>query len=219
MKGTYKYYKKGVSPGVNVNYDLFDKDGTIIENHREAACFHSIIYGAIPKNTKKIVVWHSLGQTPYDQTTIKKFIEELNFLKFPCSLEFKGANLQITLNLDDYKYKLHICSTLTIIRCLYEKYICYMPDHYFQLVEKDKDGDRFQYLQEAHKLLKKYEETCYYNSNHMWCPVEYCGEKNISQKVFWDRMEKSGLGVYDPKRSYEAIFALTDTREKLDEAA
>lgn len=211
----YKYYIKDTETTIKVNYKLLDKDGEILtyiintatgtekrlRDNKNDSCFSSVTYNAIPQETKTIVIYHPLTKIPYDKIFIEKWVKELNDLGFPCKLTFNKQNAEFIIDLSEYKKKLHLNCAMQLVRCVTESYICFIPELYFNSIEKlpktELDLDKkFDVLQDAHKSTKQYNESAYANTNHM-ITHKYNGEKNVTRDIFWARIKESKLEIYD----------------------
>jgi hypothetical protein len=102
------------------------------------------------------------------------------------------------VNLDDYKDKNHLFSTLSLIRCLTESGICYVPEVYFKIMDADPGFDKLEACQAAHKKVsKKYEfsNDVYVNSGHM---ITFHGNgENIAHEDLMKRFSKAKVDLRD----------------------
>lgn len=176
----FKYFVK--KPGINsfVSWKLVDKNEKIISDTKNYQCFAPIASGTIPAATEKIIIYRPVNLIPYSPEIIKNFISDLNEMGFPCGVEFiygaaptspasSGAPIPINsvefpIELKNYKYKIHLFSTLSLIRCLFESWICLIPDIYFRFLDLEELKNeppgvslntKFEKLQEAHFEITK----------------------------------------------------------------
>lgn len=197
-----KYYNLKTLTSVYVSYRIVDENNVEITKANSAACFSALTYGAIPPKAKKIIVIQELSTIPYDKELMERWIKEINDLGFPCSIGFTDTHLEVTINLDDYKFKMHVSCVLQLIRCLYERYIAFVPEHYFSILENEKITDiegKFEALQLAHKntCMSSDPNNMYAspNTNHM---ITYNGnfKTPLKQKDFLKRLEETQHGVF-----------------------
>ena len=190
-----KYYNEnGKSIYTHVSYKTYDINGNLIDSAEKTTCFSSLTYFPIETAINKIIIYKELSQIPYDKDVVKKWIEELNELGFPCSVEIKSDCAYFTVKPKDFVKKFHFNSTLQLIRCLYERYICYVPDVYFGLIENG--FDKFNAIQLAHLKLTDYKESALANYNPM-ITSSHNNIKTITQKEFVERIKKSIYSLSD----------------------
>lgn len=182
--------------GTYVDFKLFDKNGMLISDHPDRQCFFEINYGAIPSRTHKIVIGRNINRIPYDAKIIELWIKELNELGFPCQVEVKKKFVYFSILLDDFTYKAHLMCTLSLIRCLFEDYICIVPERYFNILAGDKSIDKFIALQDAHRNLG--DGFNYANTNHM---VTYrVNGNNVTKEELFERIKNTGYNVFTSQR-------------------
>lgn len=208
------YYNNNIRTTNLVSSKLLDSSHNIIENFRNRICFSDITYHRINKQTKFIVVYHSLKQIPYSKTIIKQWIKELNILGFPCSVEFnkKEPLAEFTIRLSDYQKKIHVSITLQLIRYLTETYICRLPELYFQELDKLKVNNivpsidkKYEILQNIHVLADKNRKCYGLNTNHTITETGNFDHQNpLTQKEIMNRICAEKAGVYD-KWDYHSI--------------
>ncbi len=124
---------------------------------------------------------------------------QLNELEFPCEVKKLDDKVEFTIDLSKYKYKMHLTSTLMLVRALWESRIAYVVEYYFRIIEKDSKINKFIALQDSHKELSKHNESAYYNSNHT-ITSEYSKE-NIEQKRFFKRLKNTKYDVYSSEHT------------------
>lgn len=199
-----KYYNSKKSTGTFVSWNLLDKNDKIIDGEKGYVCFSPITYSAIERSAKKINVYRELSVIPYSKKIIERWVSELNELGFPCSVNFTPTIANFLVNLQDFEFKSHLTITLQLIRALFESYICYIPEVYFDLLESGEEKNKFFALQLAHKIVTSPENygklNGFPNTNHM---VTYKNnfKEPIDQKTFWERIKKSKNPVYSEKYS------------------
>lgn len=170
-----KYFK---TPRVNicsVNFKILDAQQKIVLSE-SASCYSTVTYGKVSTNYKQLLTLIREETCPYDEQTVKRWLNDLNEFGFPC--EYLGIDhdtYQVMINFDDFKnVRVHMTSTLMLIRALLESKINRVPDVYFTLLDESKDLDlngKFRLLQKAHVMV--YTEDNYANCNHM---VKYDGD-------------------------------------------
>lgn len=193
-----KYYKDSANVHNKVNYCYLDKDGVAFGKYQKHPCFSTITYSAIPANAHRILIFHRKNEIPYDFDTIKRWIKEINELGFPCSVEVDKYDQNIYnffIDLKDYKFKMHVSCTLQLIRCLFEKYICFVPEFYLKIIESNKKTDKFLALQDAHRELSEYAASSYFNSNHTITCKEN-GKINIGREELFENIANTKYEVY-----------------------
>jgi len=195
----FNYYKTEIETGNNVFFKLLDKNGINIEE-MDYVCFSPLTYGKIPENTDIILIIRKKNLIPYDYSIQKRWISELNKLGFPCYINPEnGENIEFLLKLKDFKYKSHLTSTLQLLRCLWETYICYIPELYFTEIKglKLNLDKKFLILQDVHKKIKKLDYSSFANTNHM--VTSYRNKFNIDRKTLFKRIKDSKFGIYGEK--------------------
>lgn len=183
-----KQYRKNNSTTFYVSFNLLGENNKIIQQHTNAACFGAI-FNKITNKAKTIVVYHQRNMVPYDDNAIGRFIYDLNEMGFPCTHTIDHKYLKVRFKLQDYKYKAHILSALTIIRVLWETGLCGIPETYFQIMDDNPNADKFDVIQTAHKKIggMSYGHMITYSNNGI-------NEKRIN---FFNKCAASGLKVYD----------------------
>lgn len=194
------YYKRRETSTSFVRFRLLDKAGGEINSYSNYACYSPVTYAAIPKECVTIECFHPLNQIPYDMDAIKRWIDEINLLGFPCHIVDKKTNkttLTVALDLKDYRRKMHVNCALQLVRCLIESGIFHVPDLYLSKIDKlvvkmDKDdrAERFLMLQDAHREIRGYA-----NTNHM-CTYASNGDGNVDRQEFFNRLEKYSAETY-----------------------
>lgn len=186
-----------------VSFQLISKLDRVLKEEKDTSCFASITYSQIPASSKLILIPKSKSLIPYSDEQINRWIETLNELKFPCSVRIGKNSVTFKIELKDYTYKLHLSSTLQLIRCLFETGICIVPALYFYLLKQDPQKDHFILLQDAHRLL--HAKECgigfYGNTNHM-CTFNGNGDDNVTMEQFYKKLNKSDYKIHD-NHSYD----------------
>lgn len=189
-----------------VFYHTLDQNDHLIEEYKDV-CFRDISVWAIPENVKKIVVIHPLSRIPYHPEFIPQWIKEINNLGFPCNFVIKNNDAHFSVELKHIEYKNHLIYTLQLIRVLFETGLCYVPELYFDLIEKDSNIDRFIALQIAHKNLELLRPYVCSNANHAITSL-YNGAGNITKAQFLERLSKT-IGIYsDGRTAYTFLWRL-----------
>lgn len=185
----YKFYHEKNLTDLSVSYQTLNEDDKLIYDYHQQGCFSALSYGTIPSEVKKVVVIRRLRCIPYVIEIVRKWVEEISGLGFPCTLMETKQHGEQTCNfvvdLAQYKWKAHFISTLMLIRALYETGIACTPERYFTLLEEKPDGDKFEMLQNAHRTISKCKDGVYYNTNHM---ITYSGNGN---NVSFDELLKN----------------------------
>jgi len=203
----HKYYNTEVAPSKKVNWCYLDGDNSITQEEHNVACFSRITYDAIPEYVKKIVVSHERSQIPYSDEIIHRWIKELNAFNFPVSVEIKQDEVDFTIELEKYEYKAQVNCALQFIRALYERFIAYLVECYFNRLDANPSAtleEKFAFLQEAHKEITcNYSEfSCYDypNTNHM---VISSGNFDVplTRAEIFERFKGTEQHVYDPYKS------------------
>jgi len=177
-----------------VYYETFDAQNNVIDKTRHA-CYALLMYG-LKKEIVKVVTIQSFEKIPYDWEIIKLWINELNEFGFPCSVEKKeDGNVYFTVLIKDYSGKAHLLSAFSLIRCLFERYHCYVPEIYFNLIkEKKSSKDKFLALQLAHRNLSLYKESSFYNSGHT--VINQAANNFITLKELFNNFKKYYYDIY-----------------------
>jgi hypothetical protein len=153
------------------------------------ACYGSFFAGAIPQKATKILVFHTRPTVPYTRVAIKRYIDDLNELGFPCHYMRNLTNeIRIEFRFKEYKYKVHLLSALTLIRVLWEHAYAKIPEIYFQAMDANPKADKFEELQKAHKKISNYGGHTVTGSNI---------KTNATLENYWKVVEHSRIGIYD----------------------
>lgn len=184
----YKFLNKEGKPipaPISAYSEYYDTEGK--DGH---ACFSGFYQSAIPKEAIKIHIFHQVKMVPYSRVDVKRYIDDLNEMGFPCRyVKNLDKVIKIELNLKDYKWKSHLCSTLTLLRVLWESGLAKIPDYYFEAMEANPKADKFIEIQKAHKHPNLY--------NYGGHTIAAKGTANISRKAFFEKIETSKKEVYD----------------------
>lgn len=198
-----KYYISGTKVNSYVSYKLLDGDNKLAVTgdnpslYDNAACFSTVTYSLIPKTAKKIVFYRDISTIPYSYEIIERWVSELNKLGFPCSVNYLSEYnfVFFIVELKDYIHKTHINCTLQLLRCLTETSICYVPELYFGLIEKDTTLDPFVALQDAHRMLSDFSATSYFNNNHTI--THKTNGINVSKEQLFKNIAARNTGIYE----------------------
>lgn len=219
MKIPQKYYKKRSSNTVSVHYFLeADKERQKISN---TACYATVMNAPIDMKWKTILLQQPVGSIPYTRTQVIRWINDINELGFPCHFEKMGKTLNIRLILTEFVSKIHLASTLMLLRVLWENGMNHIPDLYFQAMDENPRADRLVQIQKAHKhpgLLvvqkpyypgdKPYTYSSY-NTGHT--VTSHWNKKNIRRTELMKRMKK-GDDVFKGSRSPVAMTWRVDMK-------
>lgn len=137
-----------------INYRLMD-GATTLEDHPDAWCYASLFNGKVPDNCKTIEIYHPPAEIPYTKESIERWVKVLNDIGFPCSFEF-GEMVIFKVEIAAYKYKLHLLSTLMLIRNLIEDCLTPLPEFFFQHEDEHPKCDRFKVMIEMHERKYAY---------------------------------------------------------------
>jgi hypothetical protein len=154
-----KYLKKVDLTSCKVWYFLVNKDNEIVHKSgyggtygTNSACFSSLFYG-IPKNTVATYIYHPTDKMGYDEEAINRWVTDISEMGFKCEyLGCWGDQSYFQIKMEDMETKNQYCSTLTLIRCLYEgPESAKVPENYFQIMDTKPRSSKFRALQRAHK--------------------------------------------------------------------
>jgi hypothetical protein len=160
-------YHKGTEANNYVSYRELDEGGVVLEGHHNAACFASIFNGSIHKKSRVIELYHSLSLIPYDKPEIERWVNIISEIGFPCTIKFDDKEAVFRLTLDNYQWKLHVLSTLMLLRLLMETALTLMPEKLFQLQDDNPAIDKFKTLVDLHMNTSKWNVRGYPNAGHM----------------------------------------------------
>jgi hypothetical protein len=134
----------------SVNYRAVGKGGKAIEDHPHAACFASFFNKSIPKDAVGIEFYGDRTLVPYSDESIARWVKALNDLEFPCAAELTKKDYTFKICTSEYKHKLHILSTLMLLRLLNETYLVTLPEKFFLEQDEHPKSDAFKLLQKVH---------------------------------------------------------------------
>jgi len=214
-KVKFKYINEELAKTLltDVSWKVYDKDKELESwGRNNYACFSPITYEKLPEEAVRIVVTHPLALIPYSKEIIERYIKDLNEFGFPVSLDLTSDSARFIIDLKNYEYKIHLNSTLQLIRALYEKFICFVPEFYFSLIELSGRADslscaeKFDIFQEAHSKTSSSASQIggIPNSNHM---VTYRGnfKSPISFEKLMNKIKATGMKVYDKYGFYNSL--------------
>jgi hypothetical protein len=183
-----KYFREGRDLTVNcVWFFVVDKDNNIVQRSGygnsiygdQNPCFGQLFRG-VNRNGVAAYVYHPTEQMAYDAEQIEKWVSDLSSMGFKHKyLGEWGAQTIFRIDLADMETKDQFCSTLTLIRCLYERGSSRVPDLYLQTIEEYPDIDKFEALQNAHK----HPSLGYLNRGHN---VTFKGVPNITLEKLYE---------------------------------
>ena len=208
MAEVVSYYKEDECPNNRVSFSLLDKNGDVLRKHEEAACFSILSQYSIPKDIRSIRIFHKKSLVPYNNKSVERWIADINEAGFPCSLipaEKSGEDAYVfEVNFKNFTYKAHLIHTLMLIRALYERYICVVPEIYFQMMDKNPSLDKFHAIQLAHRYdFKDHPHSGWQNSNHM---ITYNGNgKPISYEKLLENYQSCRKVYYGKPGEYQSL--------------
>jgi len=82
----FKYYKAEAPINHNIWFNLVDADGKIIQSYPNEACFASITHG-FDDAADLIQIYQEKRLIPYSSADIKRWIDDINEMGFPCFYE------------------------------------------------------------------------------------------------------------------------------------
>lgn len=206
------YLDRNVALEAYISYREVMPDGRFVHVNEHVPCFYSMFQGGIQEGAVRFEFPHPRINIPYSNESIVRWIANLNEMGFPCSVEI-GETCIFKLELKDYKWKLHVMSTLMLLRLLTESGLVKMPELFFQKLDEDPTQDKFKLLQWVHKGagLK------YINRNHMVTHngasrYDNSGAPNpdVTREELEENFEASGLGVYHSGRGDRDYRAVND---------
>ncbi len=179
-------YKTPASLCDYVNYRLVDKGGKKLNEWIHSACFAHLFNYDIPKETKTIEFFHDILKIPYKNEHVERWVKELTELGFPCSVKFTPGLATFSIETSDYEWKLHVLSTLSLLRMLTEGLSTQVPETYFNECDEHPRTDKFKLLQQAHT------KTDYIPQGHV---VTYRGHGVITKDELFAQFKASGMGI------------------------
>lgn len=188
----YKYFK-GRDHDVYVTY-VFEGNGKTTEHARQA-CYASI-FRQVPEWVKSILLKENMSRVGYDEPEIKRWIDDLNEMGFPCHLEGVDETVRIRLVMDEFKSKVHLCSTLSLMRLLWEGYYSKIPEIYFTALDENPEADKIEVLQVAHKKGGAGQGHCVTGT--------FNGTPNVERKLLLERLSE-GMGIHAVKNDYSMV--------------
>jgi hypothetical protein len=108
-------------------------------------------------------------------------------------------------NLSKFNYKSEAMITLFLIRNLHERGVRYMVDYYFKLLHENPKADKFEVLQNAHKMVNiQYNDNEYSSTNHMVTHSQ--NGNNVTRKQLNANIAKTKAGVYGEYDSMSVLW-------------
>lgn len=167
-------------------------------------CYSELTYSPIDKKWTSVLLKQRVSNISYNEPEVKRWLGDLNEVGFPCHFEGMDGDLKIRLVLKEFKSKLHLTSTLMLIRLLWESGMNVIPDFYFQAMDKNPKARKLLEIQKAHKhpsfrsnKINPY--GYYYNTNHTVTSPQ--AARNISKTELFRRLKK-GASVWESNFSY-----------------
>lgn len=183
-------YFKQRKHDVYVTYVL-ENDDEKVEKAKQA-CYSALFHG-VDKKWKAILLKENMDRVGYDEPEIKRWVDDLNEMGFPCHLEGVDETVRIRLILDEFKSKVHLCSTLSLLRLLWESGLDKIPAAYFEVLDADPNADKIDVLQTTHKKLGA-------GSGHA-VTGKYNGTPNVDRKLLLERLSQ-GVGIHATIEKY-----------------
>lgn len=199
-----KLYNPSVQTTNSVSFEVRDEKGELVAlsqyklpaQTRNTACFSALTYETIPKAAATVIVIHPRDRIPYDKATIQRWIEVISDLGFPCSVApgTASGNARFTIDLKQYRWKMHLTCVLMLIRVLYETGLAAIPGIFFELLDADPRADLFDLMQTAHKVREGYTHSTYGNTNH--CVTYDSNGSNVTRDELFARIEATDKPLY-----------------------
>lgn len=188
-----KTYRNKNKPQAMISYRLKAGDKALDE-HIKTYCYASIFNGSVPTDCTVIEVFHAPTDIPYSIEDINRWVRILNDLGFPCIVTHDKDYVTFLVETRHYKHKLHILSTLMLIRTLIEDCLTPLPEFFFQAEDADPTIDRFKLMIDVHE-----KDYPYARDIHM---VTYNGcERRVgSFDELMHQFESSKMGLHHQGR-------------------
>lgn len=195
--------------GYTCKYKLINKKGVVVSDYPTEACYSRIMSSKVDESVSKIVVYHPVELTPYTEKECAEWIKIISELGF--TVKYKGANSKIyktplnhhvfiiDISKGNNEQRAYCLSTLTLIRYLYEEFLCKIPKKYMTLLKKYKltsKDDKFQLIGYCHRFVEANG-----NSNHALQSCFYKKYRSISLSTFEHRIKEfKKFNMYVQKR-------------------
>lgn len=170
------------------SYRLMRGEEVHVERTNEA-CFSAVTYGSVGPSVTHFVAFQEKKVVPYDAPGVKRWCEDLRELGFPIHESETKEFWEFTVAFSDMISKLHLNSTLQLIRCLYENDgISQIPARYFEMIDADPKRDKLEAIQLAMKVGD-------FNYNHT--PTSKLTPGTIDRETLFTRFKECPVGTRD----------------------
>jgi len=186
-----------------IYYECLDETNKQVFSKNDI-CFRDLSLNTIPLDYKFIRIHRDKSRIPYNENSISKWIAEINQLGFYCTFFVKDTVYYFVVEISKFGSKPHLIYTLQLIRAMFERGLCYVPEIYFSILEENPNIDKFQALQNAHKDIYHLRPFVGANPNHAVTSI-YNG-KNVSKAEFINRLNKSPDAYTKKSVCYERLW-------------
>lgn len=131
----------------NIFFAVENPEGSILYT---GACYSAITYeDAIKERSKNIWLFQNVNNLSFKEREIRRWLDDLNEMGFPNHFELlDNSYLVVRLDLAEFKGKIHLSSTLMLVRLIWENGS--ILDKYLMTMDEIPDGDKFSAMQQAH---------------------------------------------------------------------
>lgn len=186
-------YFKQRKQDVYVTYVLENKEE---KNEQVRRACYADMFNKVDKKWESVLLRENMDRVGYDEPEIKRWVDDLNEMGFPCQLEGVDETVRIRLTFGEFKSKAHLCSTLSLLRLLWENGLDKIPEAYFGMVDADPNIDKIDALQTAHKNLNA-------GMGHA-VTGPYNGKANVEKKLLLERLSQ-GIGIHAMREGYRLV--------------
>lgn len=152
-------------------------------------CF-SPLFGTIDNSVVAIKLSQPREKMMYNEEFIHKYIELINQKNFFCSFDgIAGNDYQFTVDMTKYTSKTMLCSTLTLLRYLWEDIYQHIPDKFMKIIEEGEDV--YMAIQKAHYLDKGYHQSLHGLK---------MSNKIVTEEEFLNKVRENENNLYSNKR-------------------
>lgn len=168
-----------------VTYFVTDIDNNILHKAQGAACFSYFFHNAMNKSAANVYLAHPTQKMAYDESEIQRYAADLSGMGFKFTwLGEWGESTIFQIKLEDMETKDQFCSTLTLIRTLFESNSARVPEQYFRMLDENPEVDKFQALQNAHRKI------CPYSGHSV---IGDYSSKNITLEILFQRFKERNM--------------------------
>lgn len=114
------------------NFKTLNGKGDLVLDYPNKMCYSDITYRSIPETVQTIVLY----ETSLKIQDPKPWITLITKMGFPVEYRYEKNYHTFIINLDNYEYKVHLTSTLTLIRYLFEGYGYQIIENTFRFIDK-----------------------------------------------------------------------------------